>query len=69
MKTKTRKILQSRANKLRQRLRRKGFLSPEATAQLATLERRLASDQQREIESTAFEYAISKEPMPKELGF
>lgn len=61
MKTKTRKILQSRANKLQARLRKKGFLSEKDRQTLASIERRLTSERDETERRLAFEYAISKE--------
>lgn len=61
MNRKTRQILKSRESKLLRRLRKHGTLDANASARLATLQRRLGADQQREIERAALENAIAKD--------
>ena len=61
MKTKTRRILQSRLRKLRRKLTRKGNLPEHQLGQLIGLERRLTQERDQKATETAFNHAISKE--------
>jgi septal ring factor EnvC (AmiA/AmiB activator) len=60
MKTKTRRILESRLRKLQSKLNRSGDLPERQRGQLASIERRLTHDREERATETAFNHAISK---------
>ena len=60
MKTKTRRILESRLRKLHHKLNRKGDLPEHQRGQLASIERRLTQERERKVTEAAFNHAISK---------
>jgi hypothetical protein len=60
MKTKTRRILESRLRKLQSKLNRKGSLPEHQRGQLTSIERRLMQEREQRATETAFNYAISK---------